>query len=108
MPTLLLLLAAACAPPSEDEFPEAYARVICDRTQECWKAAMEENYNGDVGECVEENTDTIEAFGDDCDYDEDDAADCLEAWREESCEELFFEEQPEACREVYSDCDWFR
>lgn len=105
-PLLLAPLLLAACEVTQENFPDRYFEIQCDRTRECYRAYFEQNYDDDAQECVETYQDAWDNFEDiyeACNFDEDAAAECLEAWRSESCESLFFDDGAAPCTEV---CDF--
>lgn len=100
-----LLLLAACEV-TQENFPERWFEVQCDRTRECYRAFYENEYDSDAGECVDAYQsawDNFEELYESCNFDEEAANECLEAWRSESCESLFFDDGAAPCLEI---CDF--
>ncbi|MBM4367055.1 MAG: hypothetical protein FJ102_12650 [Deltaproteobacteria bacterium] len=98
---MILALFACFWNGDDDTYPESFATVYCSRLNECYRGAYEEEYDGEMDECIDEVTDDVEDW-DDCDFDEDKAADCLEDLRSESCGD-FYDGDHDDCWEVY-DC----
>lgn len=93
----------------EETFPVQYASLRCNRVSECQRGYYEAEYDGDMNDCTDDLEDqlddALEAYDDigyDCDFDDDDARDCLEEMQAATCGELY-EEYPRDCDRVY-DC----
>ncbi|MCP4806687.1 MAG: hypothetical protein GY884_15200, partial [Proteobacteria bacterium] len=86
----------ACGTPSEIEegdFAALVADAACELDEVCFLGHFENEYS-DRDECVDDAEEYWEDVTDDyddydCDYEEDEAASCLEAWRTVSCEDYF-------------------
>ena len=98
---MFLMLAACLWNNDEDTFPEAFAAVQCRRYNECFRGFYEDEYDGEMDECVDEVTDDLEDL-EDCDFDEDKAADCLEELNSEDCGD-WYDGDHDDCWEIY-DC----
>lgn len=99
---VLIPLIFGCLAADEDNFPESFASVYCMRVEECARGVYESEYDGEMEECIEEWTDLTEALADNSDeFDEDDAVDCLEETRSESCGD-WAEGEPDECSRVYA------
>lgn len=85
----------------EDSFIEAYAQVQCARLSECFRGYYEDEYDGEMDECIDDGEDAFDAV-DNCDFDEDKAADCLEELRSDSCGDWYADDHDD-CWEVF-DC----
>lgn len=84
------------------------AQLTCDFSYNCYKAGFLEEWD-DTSECMDDAEDEIEDqedFLEDCDFDADQAAECLAAMRaySVSCSEDDGEEVTDACEDVYEDC----
>ena len=94
----------------EDTFPDQYASLQYSRVMECQRGYFEAEYDADMEDCTD---DYIDYFDDiekaDCDFDDDEARDCLEKVQASTCGDLT-EDYPKDCFEVYT-CggiaDWF-
>lgn len=83
----------------EDSFKEQFASVFCLRMQECSRGAFEAEYDADIAECQEDMDDLLDN-SDQGDFDEDNAADCLEELRSVTCGDLY-EDGLDDCDEVW-------
>lgn len=96
---------SACAP-SRDNFFNAYWEAMCDKKAECSETF--ENKYASVEECVEVMDDDEQDLNDqyeECDYDKDEAKECLQLIEDIDCDENYpsgFEQVNEACIEVFS------
>jgi hypothetical protein len=100
-----IFLATGCV--TEDSFVEQYARVGCIRARECNKGFFQAEYDNDIGECVDDALDyydDVEDYYDDCDFDEDNARECLAQLRSDSCGDLY-EDGVGDCNHVWRHCD---
>lgn len=86
---MLMLLAGACQP-TEKNFTEKYITAYCDYEKRCNAAAFFYAYD-DKGDCLDKQEEYYAAFGgkvpDGCTFDEDKAAECLDALNQ-SCKEI--------------------
>lgn len=104
------LTATACYPVNnEDAFASSSAKAGCRALQKCSLAGFLEEYR-DMADCVDERTDDNEEFNeiaDDrgCDYDEDEAKNCIDALLEyaSTCEDA--DDIADECEKVWDDCD---
>jgi hypothetical protein len=109
MTVALLLALGACTPTSEEGYAEAFASAQCNRVQQCYRGYFESEF-GDMAECFDEYDDQYKDLVDladeaDCDFDPEEAAQCLAAMRGSSCEE-WYEGDLDGCDKIY-DCDLF-
>jgi hypothetical protein len=99
----------SCYSADEEHFPESYANVYCLRVEECARGVYESEYDGEMEECVSKVQDIWEEIADFADkFDDDDAVECLDELRSESCGD-WAEGEPDECAKVYaiSFDDWF-
>jgi hypothetical protein len=99
-----ILLLSACGL-SEDKFIEKTAKKSCEMLFKC---AEEEDIDpkfDDEGECREFIEGLAQPQGDeaDCEYDGGAARDCLSAYDDMDCDDLFEGTSPAECDDVYSD-----
>jgi hypothetical protein len=98
----------------ENTYPEIMAKEQCRLYKKCWRGYFDDEFT-DIEDCIDEITDNIEDAVDsmddlDCDFEDDEAEQCLVAHQEATCEdhfELHYEyDGPLAddCDEVW-DCD---
>ena len=103
---LVAFLLIGCDPDDidDDRFVEVYASVYCRRLSQCYYAAYESEYDADREECRDEVEELVEYVdSSQCNFDEDEALDCLDDWREDDCEDLFYEGNvSEACALICS------
>ena len=89
---LLLLssvIATGCGGPSEEEFAEDAAKVVCEKMFECMdQKALDFMGWDDEEACREDMQGDYEPGESDCEYDADAANDCLDALEDSSCEDL--------------------
>ncbi len=97
----VLLLLGGCEP-DEESFPDAFANAYCVRLSECYLAAYEGLYDREADECRDTVADQFEYFDEaSCNFDEDDAADCLTDLRNDDCEDLFYAASyPDSCSRI--------
>lgn len=91
----IALLLAGCAP-TEKSFPEAFAGQYCSRWEECFRADYEGRFD-DRAECVDDVADSVDDVFGDCDYDQDEAVDCLQELSTEDCDDV---------EDAYYHCLW--
>lgn len=97
----MLLFLLACV--TSDNFPTRFGAEVCERYEECVKAAFDATYD-DMGECIDEFA-TLDLGEEGCSFDAKAASECLGAVRDVSCDALFVDgEGFEVCGEVYTDC----
>lgn len=95
-------LLIACFAADEENFPASFANVYCFRVEECARGLYESEYGGEMEECIEEWTDLTDALAENSDeFDDDDAIECLDKLRSESCGD-WAEGEPEECSRVYA------
>lgn len=92
-PSILMLLLMGCSVEKE-AFPKQSAKIFCPQLKKCNLGAFEALY-GDMPTCKED----LEIFSEDliyfmesglsCEYDADEAGDCLRDLAKMSCDELF-------------------
>lgn len=90
---ILLLALSACAPTAET-FPDQLAVTWCARLEECYKADYDSLYD-DRAECEDDVADDVDDVFGECDFDQDDAIDCLGELREDDCDDI---------ADAFSDC----
>ena len=94
----------ACAPPTEAEFPEAWAKVVCSREKECDRGQFDSNWE-DMDDCRTSRADAADQLLDIWDvfgnYSEDAAGECLSDMRAASCEEVENGSFDDRCSDVY-------
>jgi len=99
-----LVVLTACGN-SPEGFVNSYAKLSCQSYEKCTRASFVEAYD-DQGECREEIEEFIEDLDlvDDCDFNEDEAKDCLDSLRDykSSCDPDDYEYDD--CAEVFDDC----
>ena len=107
---LIALLATGCfgggGTPDEDDYPEKLADQYCQFLSKCSSAQFYYDY-GNVDDCTDALLDAQDEAGidyGDCDYDEDNAKDCLSLYKM-SCKDAAeeWDDLSETCAEVY-DC----
>ncbi len=98
---LTLLLAGCFLVVDEDTFPDQYASLTCNRMMECNRGYFEAEYDADMEDCMDEYVDAIEDLDSDCDFDDDEARDCLEKVQSSTCGDLW-EDDPKDCGQVYT------
>jgi len=93
----------------EEVFIEKVAKEACDLNRKCYYAYYLDEFS-DHNDCVDETIEDYEDLSDffddiDCDYEPDQAAECVDAVRKASktCEENDLEDVDDACEDVY-DC----
>lgn len=97
------------APVNEDNYFEVSAKENCKLFEECYAAFFYSEYD-DIDDCVDSVLDDAEDYNeqlaDDCDFDEDNAQDCMDAYRGMKCEDVYddYEDIYDACSEVW-DCE---
>ncbi len=92
VPVLLAAGLLSACDPTEEEFPEAYAKAVCSKLKKCDRADYEQSYD-DKNECVEAwagGAEWILDLGDllGAEYSEALAGDCLSEIRRASCAEF--------------------
>ena len=85
----------------EDTFPDQYASLSCERTRECSRGYFEAEWDGVMDDCVDDVLDNFDDVPSGCDFDDDEARDCLETVQAATCGELY-EDYPKDCAQVYS------
>ena len=85
----------------EDTFPDQYASLQCNRVQECSRGYFEAEYDSDMEECTDDYLDDIDKLDANCDFDDDEARDCLEKLQASSCGDIV-EDYPKDCLKVYT------
>ncbi|MFZ5476307.1 MAG: hypothetical protein ACOZNI_05975 [Myxococcota bacterium] len=103
----LLAVLASCTLPwaDEDEYWERFAKATCERTRECSRGYFDSEWS-DVEDCTDDLKDQSEDaadYYDDCEFDDEQADECLTQLREASCEELY-EDGADECARVW-DCE---
>lgn len=107
--TLLGVLVGCGSYEDEDHFIERAAVEQCKVTRKCYLAGYLDEYS-DMDDCVDETQEYFEDLADladdfDCDYEEDKAAECIDAIKQSiSCEDDDLEDAYEACFEDVYDC----
>lgn len=110
--TLAAVVLAGCSllsgPVTEDNYFEQAAIQSCKLYKDCYAAYFYSEYD-DIDDCVDGTLDAGEDYQDfvedECDFDEDNAADCLAEYKGMSCEDVYddYEDIYDACSEVW-DC----
>lgn len=114
--TLLPVLAAALSGCSvfgpgnitEDNWAESFAKTYCKQLQECEKGFFESEFS-DLDDCEDEIKDDVEDAAEsaddaDCNFEEDEAQDCVDSIHESSCEDFYDLDYVDDCDAVY-DCE---
>ncbi len=96
---LIIWLAGCIFELDEDAFKEQFSYGICQRLSECQRGYYENEYDGDLEDCADDVDDGLDDI-DGGDFDEDQAADCMEEVRSISCGDLY-EDGLEDCEEVW-------
>lgn len=95
-------LLVSCFAADEANFPTSFANLYCFRVEECARGVYESEFGGEMAECVEEWTDLTETLAENSDeFDTDDAVECLDKLRAETCGE-WAESEPSECSRVYA------
>jgi hypothetical protein len=105
---LVALMLAACTPNSEEGYADAFADAQCARTRECARGYFESEFS-DNEECFDDLSDQYNDLIDyaddaDCDFDPEEAAQCLSEMRSSSCED-WYEGDLDGCDKIY-DCQF--
>lgn len=92
---------------TEDNFAEKAGQVECQILSKCMRAYYESEYS-DMADCRDEVNDDYSDLADDlddrgCDFDEDEAQDCLDTVSTLTCEEYWEDVVEEGGR--HKDCD---
>ena len=98
----------------EVSFGEKMSKEGCTLEKKCFRGYFDDEYS-DMADCVDEQVDNWDDLADtfddwDCDFESDEAAECLAAWQNATCEEHYefrFEgdgPMVEDCEKVW-DCD---
>ena len=91
-----------CFAADEDHFPESFANVYCLRMEECARGLYESKYDADMQDCIDDIQDATEDLAKASDeFDDDDAVDCLDQMRSETCGD-WAEGEPDDCGRVYA------
>lgn len=98
---LTLLLTGCFLVVDEDTYPQQFASLYCNRLLECSRGYFEAEYDADMEDCVDDQVDRIEDYPSSCDFDDDEARDCLEKVQASTCGDLT-EDYPKDCGKVYS------
>lgn len=94
---------------NEDNYFETMAAENCKLYKDCYAAFFYSQYD-DIDDCIDsyldDNEDGIEYLEDECDFDDDNAADCMAEYRGMNCENVYddYEDIYDACSEVW-DCE---
>ena len=93
---------------TEDNWAESFAKTYCKQLQECEKGYFESEYS-DLEDCEDEvkddAEDAAEAADDaDCNFEEDEAQECIDSLHTSSCEDFYDLEYLDDCDAIY-DCD---
>lgn len=97
----------------ESDWPDAMAAALCDAYASCYADDFEERYGG-MEQCLEDEEDEAEQLAEeyedlDCDFQPDEAEDCIAAlgdWAD-TCDDAEFDEAQDACEaeRVWDDCE---
>lgn len=93
---------------TEDNWSETYAEVYCKQLETCNLGLFESEYS-DMADCMDEVGDALDDVDDaandaDCDFDEEEAQQCVDAIHESDCEDFYEGDYLSDCEDVY-DCD---
>ena len=93
---------------TEDNWAESFAKTYCKQLQECERGYFESEYS-DLEDCQDEVKDDAEDAAEsaddaDCNFEEDEAQDCVDSMHASSCEDFYDLEYLDDCDKVY-DCD---
>ncbi len=94
---------------TEDNYFEKSVAESCKLMKDCNEAYFWSEYD-DINDCIDtildDNEDAYDYLADECDFDEDNAADCLAEYQGMKCENLYddYEDIYDACSEVW-DCE---
>lgn len=100
----MLTLLFACV--TADSFPQKATNVLCERYYECDRGAFESAYS-DLADCKDDDAliAYYECFNESCTFVAKAASECLSEFRSQSCEDLVEGRTPNACEDIYEDCD---
>lgn len=102
---MLILALLACV--TEENYPSRSIAVACQRAEECDKGNFEATYD-DQADCRDEfasYADDLQAcYSENCSFDAQAAAACLQASRTATCEEYTSGDFSDDCNEVYTEC----
>lgn len=108
--TVTLTLAGCIGQVDEDNYAQKYSPVYCQHTKQCNRGLYESEWT-DLNDCVDTVTDDIEDLIDDmddrgCDFDDDDARECIETFAQSDCEDYYEGDAFEDCgvNQIW-DCD---
>ena len=108
---VLLLTSCLVGNIDEDSLPAQYAGPICKNLQRCERGYFESEYS-DMADCRDEVADNLEDLVDyaddqDCDFDEDEAKECLQSINSVSCEDWYEGDASDDCEDVFEGCGLF-
>ena len=104
------LLAVGCGlgAITEDTLPARVAGPYCDNLRRCNRGYFDSEFS-DMADCVDETEEDFEDLveeADDygCDFDEDEARECVQSLRSSSCEDWYEGDTLDDCSDVFDDC----
>jgi hypothetical protein len=100
----IVALAASLATPacgtSEKSFPKDFSTEVCKKLDECSKGQFDSEWDN-VGECVDDYVDYLEDDYEDCDFDQDQGAECLQSMRQSDCDDFVEGDWYRDCSGIY-------
>jgi hypothetical protein len=103
-PSLLLFLLLAACGTTKKNFGENLTQVNCERLEECAKGDFDTLYTS-VDDCVARSDDTSGCYSDHCDFDRDNANQCLDRVAAADCAEIVDGSAYTDCGQVWTGCD---
>ena len=89
---------------TEDNFNDKFAEEICNITKDCNQIVFEGAYDGDMAECIDDQTDQRKDYDDlydGCDFDDGHAEDCIASLQEAQCGDFY---DYEDAQNILEDC----
>lgn len=110
-PLFLSLLLTGCfgvGEVTESNWTEKFSDVYCNQLEKCSRGFFESEYS-DMADCLDEVQDDAEDQADNlddlgCDFDEEEAQQCLDSFHKASCEDVYEADYLDDCEDVF-DCD---
>jgi len=103
MHAVVVLLLVGCGSVTEDNFAAERAAAECQVKRRCFRAEYEGEFDGSLEECEEELTTQFESEAkelyEDCDFEEENAVECINAIRTATCGEFW-----DSSEEIFEDC----
>ena len=91
--TLAAAMAVGCGEVERDDFAGASARALCPAYRQCAKGLYEYYFDADYEDCLDDVEEVVQGYVEfadalQCDFDPEEAYDCLQEIREMDCQDM--------------------